>query len=258
MIVHLFISIVLLFATGCESVKSTLGFDHEGPDEFNIVPLAPLSVPKDYQLQDNQERKNNDVQNKKQHEDAKEIIVENISTASTESFQAADILLGEKIEDNKKNNNIKIIKDKQNKETKCHKNYVEDSDNSNEESFHNDEDVHFETDNSIKNYDFIKNLNSSKIKVTKNSNEEELNEAQPIDDNQLVQSKTIADKKIVHKKVVKKKKPIRKNIKKRRIKRRVIKKQICSRNHKKIKRQNNRKLRKKRIVRRRLRTVVFD
>jgi hypothetical protein len=32
--------------TGCSSVKSILGFDHVGPDEFSVVPLAPLSIPK--------------------------------------------------------------------------------------------------------------------------------------------------------------------------------------------------------------------
>jgi hypothetical protein len=33
--------------SGCSSVKSIFGFDHEGPDEFSVVPLAPLSMPKD-------------------------------------------------------------------------------------------------------------------------------------------------------------------------------------------------------------------
>lgn len=39
---------VLLLSTGCESVKSVMGFDHQGPDEFEVVPLAPLSLPQDY------------------------------------------------------------------------------------------------------------------------------------------------------------------------------------------------------------------
>lgn len=33
--------------TSCIPLRNTLGFDHKGPDEFGVVPLAPLSVPKE-------------------------------------------------------------------------------------------------------------------------------------------------------------------------------------------------------------------
>lgn len=37
-----------LLCTRCTSVKSFMGFDHGGPDEFGVVPLAPLSQPREY------------------------------------------------------------------------------------------------------------------------------------------------------------------------------------------------------------------
>lgn len=38
-----------IFLTGCNEFKSTLGLDHEGPNEFDSVPLSPLSLPQDFQ-----------------------------------------------------------------------------------------------------------------------------------------------------------------------------------------------------------------
>lgn len=37
-----------VFLTRCEGIKSTLGLDHEGPNEFDAVPLSPLSLPQDF------------------------------------------------------------------------------------------------------------------------------------------------------------------------------------------------------------------
>lgn len=48
--------VILVLCSGCESVKSVLGFDHKGPDEFDVVPLAPLSLPKDYQKTPSKEK----------------------------------------------------------------------------------------------------------------------------------------------------------------------------------------------------------
>jgi hypothetical protein len=38
----------LVVCTRCDFVKSRLGLDHNGPDEFEVIPLAPLSVPGSY------------------------------------------------------------------------------------------------------------------------------------------------------------------------------------------------------------------
>ncbi len=47
--IRIFLSfLVVLLCSGCDSVKSVMGFDHKGPDEFDVLPLAPLSQPKDY------------------------------------------------------------------------------------------------------------------------------------------------------------------------------------------------------------------
>lgn len=42
--------ILALGACGGESVKETLGLDHEAPDEFTVVSRPPLSVPKEFYL----------------------------------------------------------------------------------------------------------------------------------------------------------------------------------------------------------------
>jgi hypothetical protein len=39
------LSATLLLCTGCDVVKSRFGLGHVGPDEFRVIPLAPLSVP---------------------------------------------------------------------------------------------------------------------------------------------------------------------------------------------------------------------
>lgn len=37
-----------IFLTRCGGLKSTLGLDHNGPNEFDSVPLSPLSLPQDF------------------------------------------------------------------------------------------------------------------------------------------------------------------------------------------------------------------
>lgn len=39
-----------LLATGCEKTRNVIGLDKQSPDEFAVVPRAPLSVPPDYGL----------------------------------------------------------------------------------------------------------------------------------------------------------------------------------------------------------------
>ncbi|MDR3285280.1 MAG: DUF3035 domain-containing protein [Holosporales bacterium] len=109
----LFSILLTIFLVGCNSLKSILGFDHEGPNEFDVIPLAPLSLPSDFKK--TPQTKEDSTEKK---ESNKEINLEKGSAISPESFQAADILLGSKEEKDMKNDNekvkIKIIKEKVN------------------------------------------------------------------------------------------------------------------------------------------------
>lgn len=40
----------LVALTGCDTVRSTLGLEHSGPNEFDVATAAPLSMPPDYNL----------------------------------------------------------------------------------------------------------------------------------------------------------------------------------------------------------------
>ena len=44
------VAFVALVATGCSDVRQSLGLDKRAPDEFAVVPRAPLSVPPDFSL----------------------------------------------------------------------------------------------------------------------------------------------------------------------------------------------------------------
>lgn len=42
--------ICLLGLTACDTVRDTLGLEHNGPNEFDVATSAPLSMPPDYNL----------------------------------------------------------------------------------------------------------------------------------------------------------------------------------------------------------------
>lgn len=113
----LFLRIILSFLflgwlTGCNTIKSTLGFDHEGPNEFEVVPLAPLSLPRDFGKTPSTEKKQKQademntfnvhevryekVEEEKIEKDRQKTTSINIKTtniANPESFAATNILL---------------------------------------------------------------------------------------------------------------------------------------------------------------------
>jgi hypothetical protein len=39
-----------LLLSGCDSLKDTFGLSRDTPDEFNVTPAPPLTIPKDYKL----------------------------------------------------------------------------------------------------------------------------------------------------------------------------------------------------------------
>lgn len=97
---------VLLSETGCQSVKSTFGFDHQGPDELQVVPLAPLALPQDFNKTPSSEKKEEDfvkkdgqaAASKQKVEEAKpkdtktkDILIKR-ETLAPESFAATDLL----------------------------------------------------------------------------------------------------------------------------------------------------------------------
>lgn len=41
--------LLAIFLTRCDGFRSTLGLDHQGPNEFDSVPLSPLSLPRDFE-----------------------------------------------------------------------------------------------------------------------------------------------------------------------------------------------------------------
>jgi hypothetical protein len=115
----------LLFLSGCEQMKSILGFDHNGPDEFAVVPLTPLSVPKDFSKVPSTEEKKESEQNTetakvekeslpgetKQPKTKNEVTLEKGSAISTESFQATSILLSAAA-DKSTNDDVKLVFEK--------------------------------------------------------------------------------------------------------------------------------------------------
>jgi hypothetical protein len=73
----------LVICTRCDFVKSRLGLDHNGPDEFEVIPLAPLSIPNSY-------KKTPSKDESSKANDAEKVAKQD---SSNESARANDILL---------------------------------------------------------------------------------------------------------------------------------------------------------------------
>lgn len=82
--------VALVLGTGCESVKSVLGLDHKGPNEFKVMPLAPLSLPSSDHKTPSQEKE--EEAKKKQESAAKKMALTPVEPSAEEksaTFQKA-------------------------------------------------------------------------------------------------------------------------------------------------------------------------